>query len=642
MAMRRFDSQARLFDVATEEFRDRIPYINRSLDFIAVDCFAGGGGASHAIQTASGRSPVLAVNHDPAAIAMHMANHPHTYHLCENVYDVHPREVAAGLRVDAAWFSPDCTHFSKAKGGKPRKKEIRGLAWIVVTDPRKATDDPTFQEGWANVVRPRVIFLENVEEFEQWGPLYTEELVAELTAKHRRLGTALPKHVKVGHPIPELKGTTFKLWVRTMEALGYVVEWRCLRACDYGAPTTRKRLFLVARYDGRRIVWPTATHAKPKLALAHGLQPYRPAADCINWDIPCPSIFSRKKPLADKTQARIAEGIRRYVLQAERPFLLNLTHGGRLEPIDEPFRTITAANRGEKALVAPVVASIDHQSSSHASATAGPDEPLSAITTKARHVLAAASLIQTRNGERKGQAPRTRNILEPLNTVTAQGSQGGLVSAWLVKHYGGVIGHGVERPVGSITGRDSHALGTARMVAKHVIHHRGRSIGRGMEEPMPTVTGKQLGVVASHLTKFYGTSTGAELTDPMPTVTGGGGHLGLVAAFIQKYYGAESGQHQSVADPLHTIVNKARFGLVTVTIAGEEYVLVDIGMRMLQPRELARAQGLPDEYRLMGTKTVKIAMIGNSVSPPPAQALVEAQFGGPGCPLAQEWTAAAK
>lgn len=485
---------------------------------VIVDLFAGGGGASEGIRRATGVHPIVAINHDPAAIEMHAANHPQTLHLCESVYDVRPADVIRGRPVDLLWASPDCTHFSRAKGGKPRKKEIRGLAWVVVT--------------WAKEVRPRIICLENVPEFVTWGPL----------DEHDR-------------PDRERAGETFRAWVRALRELGYVVEWRVLVAADFGAPTTRKRLFLVARCDGQPIRWPEPTHGPDR---AH---PYRTAAECIDWSIPCPSIFERKRPLAEATQRRIAEGIRRYVLETARPFIVPVKSwgGGGNGPrsIGEPMRTVTTSKRGEYALVAP-------------------------------------ALVETRNGERAGQAPRTRDIQRPLGTVTATGSQGALVAAFLAKHYGGPNGHPcygkpLDGPLGAVTSRDSH------------------------------------GLVAAHLTKFYGTSTGSGLDEPAPTVTATGQHLGLVAAFLLKYYGS-GGQWQALDEPMHTIVAKARFGLVTVDIDGEEYALADIGMRMLQPREFARAQGFHDDYELTGTKSEQIARIGNSVCPDVAAALVGANL----------------
>lgn len=478
---------------------------------IAVDLFAGGGGASEGIRLALGRSPVLAVNHDAHAIRMHAENHPETIHRHEPVDDVAPALAMRGQTVDLLWASPDCCHFSKARGGKPREQGIRSLAWVVV--------------DWARIVRPVVICLENVAEFLTWGPLDAD-----------------------GHPLPERWGETFQQFVGALAGLGYRVEWRVLNAADYGAPTARKRLFLVARCDGLAPRWPAPTHGPGRAS------PHRTAAEIIDWSIPIPSIFGRKRPLKEKTEQRIAEGIRRYVVGERAPFLLTLAHGGRLEPLNAPLRTTTTAHRGERAIVAP-------------------------------------SLIRIGNGERAGQRPRCEDIEAPLTTITAQGQKQALCAAFLAKHYGGVVGHGVERPLGTITGIDHHSL------------------------------------VAAHLIKHYGTSHSADVRAPSPTITGQGQHIGLVSSFMIKYYGA-GGQWQRVDEPLHTMTGKARFGVVTVMIDGEPWAIVDIGMRMLQPRELANAQGFGPEYILNGTKEQQVARIGNSVCPPVARALVAAQFEG--------------
>lgn len=488
---------------------------------IAIDLFAGGGGASEGIRRATGVEPIIAINHCRAAIDMHAANHPGTIHLHESVWDVHAQDFG-GEVVDLLWASPDCTHFSRAKGAAPRSKEIRSLAWVIV--------------DWARDVRPRVICMENVPEFVTWGPLLEE----------------------TGQPDKTRAGETFRSFVGRLEAEGYAVEWRVLNAADYGAPTSRRRLFLVARCDGEAIGWPEPTHG-PGRAL-----PWRTAAECIDWSLPVPSIFDRRRPLAEATQRRIAEGIRRYVLTSASPYLLCLTHGGRLEPLSEPMRTTTTAHRGERALVVP-------------------------------------SLINTRNGERAGQTPRALDITRPMTTVTGQGSQGGLVAAFLARHNGGPNGH--------------------------------PSYGRDLHETMGTVTGRDTQALAvGWLDKLHGSArAGQPLDQPAPTVTSGGGrgggHAALCAAFLLKYYG-QGGQWSALDEPMHTLVGKARMGLVTVTIQGEEYALVDIGMRMLQPRELARAQGFPDSYILTGNKSEQVARIGNSVCPPVAEALVRAQFPG--------------
>lgn len=348
---------------------------------LIVDNFAGGGGASLGIEMALGRSPDIAVNHNPKAIAMHAENHPSTRHLCESVWDVDPIEVTAGRRVGLAWFSPDCTHFSKAKGGKPRSKNIRGLAWVVIR--------------WAKAVQPRVIILENVEEFRTWGPLLDD-----------------------GMPCPKRRGATFRRWLSELEECGYQAEVRELRACDYGAPTTRKRLFVIARCDGQPIVWPVKTHGDTA--------PYRTAAECIEWNLGAPSIFDRKRPLADNTMRRIARGIQKFAIDAEHPFI-------------------------------------------------APSSPMQSPT-----------LIQTGYGERPGQAPRVPGLGVPLGTVVAGGGKHALVSAFLAKHYGGnYTGAGIDlrSPMHTVTAVDHHAL-----VSAFLTKYYGTSTGQALNAPMHTVT----------------------------------------------------------------------------------------------------------------------------------------------------------
>jgi DNA (cytosine-5)-methyltransferase 1 len=497
---------------------------------LIVDLFAGGGGASLAIETALGRSPDIAVNHDPEAVAMHAANHPATRHLCGDVWDVRPRQVCDGRPVELLWASPDCTFHSKARGGKPfrdPKSAVgrRGLAWVVTR--------------WARDVRPRVICLENVEEFEDWGPLGED-----------------------GRPDPARRGLTFRRWVGTLKAAGYAVEWRELRACDYGAPTSRKRLFLVARSDGLPIVWPLPTHGPGRI-------PYRTAAECIDWSIPCPSIFGRRKPLAEKTLRRIARGIRRFVLDAADPFIIPTTHGGddRVHSIRDPLRTITSAHRGEHAIVAPTL--VKNMTNNVGQRT---DAPLSTILTGNHHYLVAPTMVQTGYGEREGQAPRVLDLHKPLTTVVADGQKHALVSAFLAKHFGGHEGPGssLSLPFGTVTCRDHHAIVTA------------------------SVQGDRRGEVRAFLTKYYGTSDG-----------------------------------QQAQLPLGTVTTRDRFGIVIVR--GEAYEISDIGMRMLQPRELFRAQGFPDSYVIDPpdsplSKTAQVRMCGNSVSPPPAVAILKANL----------------
>lgn len=499
----------------------RPPLLRLHADELVVDSFAGGG-ASLGIEMATGRSPDIAVNHDPEAVAMHAANHPTTKHFCESVWKVDPKVVCGGRKVALAWFSPDCKHFSKAKGGKPVEKKIRGLAWVVVR--------------WAKAVKPRVIFLENVEEFQDWGPLLDD-----------------------GRPCPLRRGLTFRRWVGQLRAAGYQVEARELRACDYGAPTSRKRLFVIARSDGLPIVWPEPSHGARRA-------PYRTAAECITWSLPCPSIFERARPLAEATLRRIARGIHRYVLESAEPFIVGIDHRG-----------------------------------SGDSAVWPSSAPLTTITAEARHALVAPTMVQTSWGEREGQAPRCLDLHKPLGTIMAQGAKHALVAAFLAKHYGGheATGSRMQAPVDTVTAVDHHSLVQASLMLK------------------------LRGGLTDHVV------TAQDHRQPAPTITAGGTHLAEVRAFLTTYYGTE--QAPQLRLPLATVTTKDRFGLVMVH--GQPYAIADIGMRMLAPRELFRAQGFPDSYRIdlevAGrplSKTAQVRMCGNSVSPPVASALIRAQF----------------
>ncbi|MDP3351851.1 MAG: DNA cytosine methyltransferase [Hydrogenophaga sp.] len=500
---------------------------------LVVDLFAGGGGASTGIEQAIGRHVDIAINHDPEAVSLHEANHPQTRHFVSDVFEVDPVVVTDGQPVGLLWASPDCKHFSKAKGGKPVSKKIRSLAWVVVK--------------WAKAVRPRVICLENVEEFQTWGPLGADNM-----------------------PCPRRKGATFARWKRSLEGLGYVVEHRELRACDYGAPTIRKRLFLVARRDGQPVVWPEATHAAPDSLPVRQkkLKPWRTAAECIDWSVPAPSIFERTRPLADATCRRIAKGIVRYVIDAAEPFIVPMTHSGgdRVHSAREPLRTVTTAQRGELALAVPTIISMGY-------------------------------------GERPGQQPRVPGIEVPLSTITAQGQHQALVSAFLAKHYTGVVGGDMAAPMGTATTVDHHSLVAANLI--HMGHGEGKDGGKRF----------------SHGVR--------DVDTPLNTITASGAAAGLVQAFLIKYYGTD--QDPALREPLHTVTTKDRFGLVMVK--GEPYAIVDIGLRMLTPRELYRAQGFPESYRIdLGadgrplTKTAQVRMCGNSVCPPLARALVAANY----------------
>lgn len=579
---------------------------------LIIDNFAGGGGASTGIELALGRRVDIAINHDPEAVAMHTANHPETKHYCESVWEIDPREVTQGRPVGLVWLSPDCKHFSKAKGGKPVEKKIRGLAWVALR--------------WAAVARPRVIMLENVEEFRTWGPLVFD---GEGKAK----------------PCPKNKGREFNAFCNALRRQGYHVEHRELRACDYGTPTIRKRLFLIARRDGQPIVWPEPTHGDPRniATKANKLKPWRTAAECIDFTLPCPSIFERTKPLADATLRRIAKGIMRYVVNAAEPFIVPLTHHGadRRYSLENPLPTVTAAHRGEMALVAPVLTEHANASTPRCMPTDEPLRTICAQTKGGHHALIAPTLVQTGYGEREGQAPRSLDMDKPLGTLV--GSQKhALVSAFMAKHYGGVVGHSLQgEPLHTVTSSDHNSLVTANLI--HMGHGEGKdgtkrfSHGiRDIDQPINTITanGATAGVVTSNLVKMRGTSQDGQPTaEPLHTVSAQGTHFAEVRAFLIKYYGSD--QDPRLEEPLHTVTTKDRYGLVTV--AGEEYQIADIGLRMLAPKELFRAQGFPESYitewginpegkRINLTKSAQVRMCGNSVCPPLAAALVRANL----------------
>lgn len=534
---------------------------------LLIDNFAGGGGASTGIEAAMGRPVDIAINHSRGAVAMHEVNHPLTKHYCESVWDVTPREVTEGRLVGLAWFSPDCTHFSKAKGGKPVKKEIRGLAWVVLR--------------WAATVRPRVIMLENVEEFTTWGPLRRDEK-GDL------------------YPCPKRKGRTFNSFVNALRRQGYEVDHRELRACDYGAPTIRKRLFLVARCDGRPIAWPEPTHGDPASeAVRSGrLQPWRTAAECIDWCIPAPSIFDRKKPLAEATMRRIAKGIMRYVVNNPDPFIVTAAHG-------------EVSPKGVKRWGSGVRSSL---------------LPLPTVTASGGYGVVTPIITEHANASSQRNMPAD----EPLRTQCAQvkGGHFALVSAFLAKHYGTSVGYDPAESAHTLTAKAKQSIVTA-----HVVRQFGQSVGSSPIEPAGTITPGGLGktgLVTSHLVKLRGTCRDGQKVDaPAPTVTASGTHVGEVRAFLLKYYGAD--QDPRLKEPLHTVTSRDRFGLVTVK--GEQYQIVDIGMRMLTPRELFRAQGFPENYIIDRdhtgkpiTKTEQVARCGNSVCPPIAEALVRANM----------------
>lgn len=579
---------------------------------LIIDNFAGGGGASSGIERAFGRPVDVAINHNAEALAMHAANHPHTAHYCESVWDIDPIEVTKNQPVGLVWLSPDCKHFSKAKGGKPVEKKIRGLAWVALR--------------WAAKCKPRVIMLENVEEFKTWGPL---QIDAD--------GTARPDQSR--------KGETFRSFVRQLEGQGYKVDWRELRACDYGAPTIRKRFFMVARRDGLPIAWPEPTHGAPNSpgVKSGKLAPWRTAAECIDWSIPCPSIFERSKPLADATCRRIAKGIMRYVVNAADPYIVRIGHtghgdSGKTTGIDAPLTTVTSKN--EHLVCIPTLIQTGYgERPGQSPRVPGLEKPLGTVVAGQKHALVSAFLTKFNTGS-VGFAADT-----PMHTITAGGQQArpgtaitqGVVTAFLAKHYTGVVGSDLADPIGTVTSVDHHSLVTANLV--HLGHGEGKDGGkrfshgiRDITDPLNTITasGAVGAIVTSNLIKLRNNQFGQSVEEPVPTLTAGGGHVGEVRAFLIKYYGTD--QDPRLESPMHTIPTKDRFGLVTVH--GEEYAIVDIGLRMLSPRELFLAQGFPADYiigdgaskGLALTKTAQVRMCGNSVSPPLSEALVRANF----------------
>ncbi|MER1524316.1 DNA cytosine methyltransferase [Enterobacter hormaechei] len=642
---------------------------------IIVDNFAGGGGASTGIEMAIGCSVDIAINHDPNAVAMHTTNHPDTLHYCESVYEVRPKIATAGRPVALAWFSPDCRHFSKAKGAKPVEKAIRGLAWVVLR--------------WGLDVKPRVMKLENVEEFKTWGPL----LAGEMRPDPARAGETfeafigmLTTGISADHPALAECCEFLNISLDSEEAarlvkgLGYAVEYRELRACDYGAPTIRKRFFMVMRCDGKPIVWPEPTHGDPKspAVQAGKLAPWRTAAECIVWSIAAPSIFGRKKPLAENTLKRIARGIQRFVLDNPTPFIVKCNHtstrsgydcfrgqslneplqtitkkhgyaiavphltkfrtGATGQEVTEPVPTITAGTSKRpggnghalgmvEAALTPFVgrqfgASVGHRA----------DEPSATITAGGggKSQLVMPTLIQMGYGERPGQEPRVLQLDNPLDTVTAGGNKFATVSAFLAKHYGGNYagpGVGLDEPAHSVTTVDHHAV-----VAAHLMVNNTGHPGGVVDQPTHTITtGNHHAAVTSHLVKLRGTCRDGQRTDqPMPTITAGGTHVGEVKTMLA-VDGYNEQRAQQTLEFLREYCGPDSTGLVTLD--GVVYRIVDIGMRMLQPHELYRAQGFPEWYIIdqdfRGVKYAKdkqVARCGNAVPPPFAEALVRANL----------------
>ncbi len=541
---------------------------------LIVDNFSGGGGASTGIEMATGYSVDIAINHDPEAIKMHKANHPNTKHYCENVWAVDPVKACNGHPVGLAWFSPDCKHFSKAKGGKPKDKNIRGLAWVACR--------------WAGLVRPRVIMLENVEEFKTWGPLNRGH-----------------------HPIKAKQGKTFEKFVQQLTDLGYEVEFRELVAADYGAPTMRKRFFMIARCDGKPIVWPEPTHAPADSdeVKAGLLKPYVGAYTQLDFSLPCPSIFDTSeeikekygiravRPLAPKTMERIARGLKKFVLDNPEPFIVPIGYGERkgqaprVHDIEKPLPTIVGS--GKHYLCEPTLAPyMGTNTTNHPGGNC--KDPIHTITTGNQHCLISPTLIQYHSETAQGEV-RGQTIEDPIMTVDGS-NRYGLVTSFIQKYYGG--------------------------------NYQGN--GSDIKEPLHTITTLERNAMcAVNLIQMNNHCDGRDVKEPIPTITAGDGHFGEVRAFLIKYYGQGTGQ--DIKAPLDTVTAQDRFGLVTIN--GVDYQIVDIGLRMLEPRELYGCQGFPEDYIIDHDYTGKtyprseqVRRCGNAVCPPIPAALVRANL----------------
>ncbi|MDH7453545.1 DNA cytosine methyltransferase [Luteimonas composti] len=620
---------------------------------IVVDLFAGGGGASHALESALARAVDIAINHNPWAIGMHAANHPFTRHLCEDVYAADPRAEVGGRLVGVLHGSPDCTHFSQAKGGQPRSTVIRGLSWVLVK--------------WAGSLRrsgnaPRIITLENVEQILKWGPLVAKRCrgtgrVIRLDGTVAAPGERVPRHEQFLVPDKRHAGRTWRQFVAALGALGYAVEWQKLKACDFGAGTSRTRLFMVARCDGEPIRWPEPTHGPGRA------QPYVTAADCIDWSIPCPSIFDRRKPLADATMRRIARGVRRYVLDTAEPFIVQCANASAsgVHPGDEPLPTITGWPKGgAHAVVAPTLVPRYGERDGQAPRAASVAEPLATVvpTGNGASLVAPVLVPATHHG-----SDRVNDPADPLPTITAaHRGELMLAGAALVKFRGDSAGSAIDEPAPTITSGAgaarpagaANALGVMTAFLEQAAGgpNSNTSRPRGADEPVSTIaqTGSQQRLVAVHLqhASTSNTNGGRGRADlPLRTVLAGGQHHAVVectlspeheagalrvAAFLMRYHGT-GGQDADARAPLTTISTRDRLALVTVTIRGTPYVIVDIGLRMLQKHELFRAQGFPRGYIIDRTAdgrplTVSrsVAMCGNSVSPPPYEALLVANL----------------
>lgn len=575
-------------------------------DEIIVDNFAGGGGASTGIELAAGRPVSVAINHDEAAVLLHQTNHKYTDHYIESVWDVDPAEVCAGRPVGLAWFSPDCKHFSKAKGAALVSRKIRGLAWIVLR--------------WAAMVRPRVIMVENVEEFITWGP------------------------VRKGKPVKKKAGQTFRQWVKQLQELGYDVEWRNLVAADYGAPTIRKRFVCVARCDGRPIRWPEKTHApagSPEVKSGK-LQLWRSAAEVIDWDIPAYSIFATKeeikekygvnavRPLAENTLRRVIRGVDKFTIRSGKPFIVECNHGGdgHTRGADEPVNTVTGKYTG--GICGPVMVPVTFPNTS-GSVGGSADKPVHTITTDGNQVLSAANLIQYHTEQ--GEHVRANGIENPLLVVDAS-NRYGLISGQLVEYYGNGMPLDIGEPMHTVTGHDREALVSAHIQKYFDGAYKG--CGDAADAPLSTVTAlPRHGLCAAHVVEFKGQDIGQTAEHPLRTITASAGEFAVCKTVLVKHDGRSLGHWPEIRELLNRYCGYTlpEDEVLLLVIGGAAYYIADITLRMLTPRELYKAMGFPDDYIIdrdfRGNpypKSQQVARCGNAVCPPLASAMVRANF----------------
>ena len=643
-------------------------------DEIVVDFFCGGGGAGTGLEMGLGRTVSVAKNHSPAAISMHTVNHPGAKHFTTDVFDGDPDTECGGKAVGWFHMSPDCTHHSQAAGGQPRKREIRNLSWIGLK--------------WAGKKKPRVISLENVKQILQWGPLVAKRCkstgrVVKLGGGIAAPGEVVPVDQQFLVPDPARRGQTWAVFVAELERLGYAVEWRVIKACDFGAPTSRERLFMIARCDGQPIIWPEPTHAKRP---AKGQKPWKTAAECIDLG---KSIFGRKKDLAPATLRRVAKGMKKFVIDNPAPFIVPIANwsGETVQSANEPLRTVTSYPKGGAfSVVSPVM--VGAGGPEYSGKPTSVEQPLGTLLAQNHRGVAAASLVQLGNGDKPGAAPLSADMHDPLGTIMASGGKYAIAAAHLVKFRFDDAGKALDEPLPTITSGGNyqrpagaaHAMGVStvfmaqmnggfntthakgvdepmttvtntgsqqQMVAASLVHLRGNCDARDVTDPLHTISagGQHHGLVTAFMERQFGASVGQQLDEPAPTVTAGGGGKSSVvslrlspeheegalrvAAFLISYYGTEN--VSGADDPAPTITTKDRLALVTVMVQGTPYVIVDICLRMLKPSELYKAQGFPADYVITHgadgkpfTKTQQVHMCGNSVSPPPMAALARA------------------